>query len=100
MTEWRNVATVNPLDTTGTATVTVNQLTAAVSTSAATTVANELVITSMASPTTGMSIAQGAGFTSLLNDPVNGLTSEYRSTSLRPSPPRPSPARWRPRVRL
>jgi hypothetical protein len=79
MTEWRNVATVNPLDTTGTATFTVNQLTAAVSTTAATTMANELVITSMVfTNQPGMTITQGAGFTSLLNDPINGLTSEYR----------------------
>ena len=79
MTEWRNVATVNPLDQTGTATVTTNQLTATVSTSAATTVANELVITSDAfTNKPGMTVTQGAGWTSLLNDPVNGLSSEYR----------------------
>src|SRR4029077_18081727 len=46
LTEWRNVATASPLDTTGTTTVNTNQLTATVSTSPATTAANDLVITS------------------------------------------------------
>jgi hypothetical protein len=79
MTEWRNVATVNPLDQTGTTTVTTNQLTATVTTSGAMTVANELVITSDAfTNKPGMAITQGAGWNSLLNDPTNGLSSEYR----------------------
>ena len=79
MTEWRNVATVNPLDQTGTTTVTTNQLTGTVTTSGATTAANELVITSDAfANKAGMVISQGAGWTNLLNDPINGLSSAYR----------------------
>jgi hypothetical protein len=79
LTEWRNVATVNPLDQTGTTTVTTNQLTGTVSTSAATGAANELVITSSAfANQAGMVVNQGVGWTSLLNDPVNGIASAYR----------------------
>jgi hypothetical protein len=80
MTEWRNVATVNPLDLTGTTLVTTNQLTATVSTApTATATANELVITSDAfTNKAGMVISQGAGWNNLLNDPINGLSSAYR----------------------
>jgi hypothetical protein len=79
LTEWRNVATVNPLDQTGTATVTTNQLTGTVTTGGSTTAANELVITSDAfANKAGMVITQGAGWTNLLNDPINGLSSAYR----------------------
>jgi hypothetical protein len=79
MTEWRNVATASPLDRTGTTLVTTDQLTATVMTSGATTLANELVITSDAfTNKAGMTITQGAGWSSLLSDPINGLSSEYR----------------------
>lgn len=79
MSEWRNVATVNPLDQTGTTTITTNQLTGTVSTSAATGTANELVVTSSAfASQAGMIVNQGAGWTSLVNDPINGLASAYR----------------------
>ncbi|HEY8816625.1 MAG TPA: hypothetical protein VIP57_16190, partial [Candidatus Dormibacteraeota bacterium] len=79
MTEWRNVATVNPLDQTGTTTVTTNQLTGTVSTSAATSAANELVITSSAfANQAGMVVNQGVGWNNLLNDPTNGIASAYR----------------------
>jgi len=79
LTEWRNVAAAAPLDQTGTATVTSNALTATVSTGGATTAANELVITSDAlAAQAGMAISPGAGWTSLVNDPTNGLVSEYR----------------------
>jgi hypothetical protein len=79
LTEWRNVAAASPLDQTGTATVTSNALTATVSTSGPTTSANELVITSDAlAVQAGMVITPGVGWTSLLNDPTNGLVSEYR----------------------
>src|SRR4029077_12965644 len=79
LTEWRNVAIASPLDTTGTTTVNTNQLTATVSTSLATTAANDLVITSDALLTSaGMTIVPAAGWTSLVNDPTNGLSSEYR----------------------
>ena len=79
MTEWRNVATVNPLDQTGTTTVTTNQLTGTVSTSVATSAANELVITSSAfANQAGMVVNQGVGWNNLLNDPTNGIASAYR----------------------
>jgi hypothetical protein len=79
LTEWRNVASASPLDQTGTTTVTSNALTATVSTSGATTAANELVITSGAlAVQAGMAISPGIGWTSLVNDPTNGLVSEYR----------------------
>ena len=79
LTEWRNVAAVNPLDQTGTTTVTTNQLTGAVSTAGATSAANELVITSSAfANQPGMVVNQGAGWNNLLNDPVNGIASAYR----------------------
>jgi hypothetical protein len=59
--------------------VTTDQLTATVMTSGATTLANELVITSDAfTNKAGMTITQGAGWSSLLSDPINGLSSEYR----------------------
>jgi hypothetical protein len=79
LTEWRNVAIALPLDQTGTTTVTSNALTATVSSSGATTVANELVIASDAlAVQAGMAITPGIGWTSLVNDPTNGLVSEYR----------------------
>jgi hypothetical protein len=79
LTEWRNVATVNPLDQTGTTTITANALNGTVSTGAATTAANELAITSSAfANKAGMTINQGAGWNSLLNDPINGIASAYR----------------------
>jgi hypothetical protein len=79
VTEWRNVATVAPLDRTGTRTVAANQLTATVSTAAAMTVANELVITSDSfNPQAGQTITPAAGWNGLVNDPPNGLSAEYR----------------------
>jgi len=90
LTEWRNVAAVNPLDQTGTTTVTTNQLSATVTTSAPTSVANELVITSSAfASKAGMSINQGAGWNSLVNDPTNGLASAYRLDLLAGTPSEP-----------
>jgi hypothetical protein len=79
MTEWRNVATVLPLDRTGTATVNPKGTTATISTSAATTVANELVITDNGFGfQAGQTITQGGGWNSLINDTTNGFTAEYR----------------------
>lgn len=79
MTEWSNVATASPLDVTGNATVGSNQLTATVSTSAATSAANELVITSTSfSQQVGQVIVPGTGWTSLLNDTTTGLASDVR----------------------
>jgi hypothetical protein len=73
------VATVAPLDRTGIRTVTPNQLTATVSTSAANTVANDLVITvdGFASKP-AQTVTGAAGWSSIANDPTNGLSSEYR----------------------
>jgi hypothetical protein len=79
MTEWRNVATVAPLDRTGTRTVAANALTATVSTGAALTVANELVVTSDSfNPQAGQVITPAAGWNGLVNDPPNGFSAEYR----------------------
>lgn len=78
MSEWRNAATTNPLDQTGTL-GTGSALTATVSTSAATTMADDLVITdfgpAVQSPQT---YTPAAGWTSLANDMPNGFASEYR----------------------
>ena len=79
MTEWRNVLAVLPLDRTGTSIVGSNQLNATISTSAATTVANELVITGDGFATqAGQTITQGASWNNLTNDVVSGFSSEYR----------------------
>src|SRR5258706_144932 len=79
MTEWRNVAAVSPLDRTGTLTVSSNQLTATISTSAATTMANELVITDDGfNHSVGQTVLPGAGWNSLLSDVANGIRAEYR----------------------
>lgn len=80
MTEWRNVATVNPLDTTGNFAVGANQLSATVSTGAATAAANELVITAdgVVEGVAGQTLTTPAGWTSLANDPPDGFSAEYR----------------------
>ena len=79
MSEWRNVATVSPLDQTGTLTAASNQLTATISTSGATTVANELAITDDGfNHVAGQTVLPGAGWTSLINDVPNGFSAEYR----------------------
>jgi hypothetical protein len=79
LTEWRNVAFSSPLDTTGTLGTNSSQSSATVSTSAATTVANELVITDFGlevqSPQT---YTRAAGWTSAVSDQPNGFASEYR----------------------
>jgi hypothetical protein len=78
--EWRNVAAVNPLDQTGNFSVGANQLTATVSTAGATTLANDLVITNdgMLEGQAGQTISNPAGWNSLANDPTDGFSSEYR----------------------
>ncbi len=77
MSEWRNVAAVVPL--TGTQTVATNQLTATVSTSAATPVANELVITGDGFAENGaQTVNLGASWSNLANDATNGFGSAYR----------------------
>jgi hypothetical protein len=79
MTEWRNVATTTPLDTSGTAAVTPNNTSATVSTAAATTVANDLVITDFGPAVQApQTYTHGAGWTSLVSDMPNGFASEYR----------------------
>src|SRR5258706_16339472 len=79
MTEWRNVAAVSPLDRTGTLTVSSNQLTATISTSAATTMANELVITDDGfNHSAGQTVLPGAGCNILLSDVANCIRAEYR----------------------
>jgi len=79
LSEWQNVATVSPLDKTGTRLVTTNQLSATVSTSAATAGANELVITAGSfNKLAGQTYTPGAGWNSLANDPTNGFSGEYR----------------------
>ena len=79
MTEWTGVATVSPLDKTGTATFGSNQASATIATSAATTSPNELVITDVGfNPQAGQTYTRGAGWNSLNNDVTNGFGSEYR----------------------
>ncbi len=78
--EWANVAAVNPVDTTGNFAVGANQLTATVSTAGNTTLANDLVITvdGILEGQVGQTVSNPAGWNSLANDPTDGFTSEYR----------------------
>ncbi|HXC76322.1 MAG TPA: hypothetical protein VNU19_04660 [Candidatus Acidoferrum sp.] len=77
MSEWRNVAAVVPI--TGTQVVASNQLTGTVSTSAATPVANELVITAEGfNENAAQTINLGASWNTLANDATNGFGSAYR----------------------
>ena len=79
MSEWRNVATVSPLDQSGTTTVGANQLTATISTGGATSAANDLVITADGFvPQAGQTVSPGAGWNSLANDQPKGFRAEYR----------------------
>jgi hypothetical protein len=79
LSEWRNALAVAPLDRTGTLNLNSNQSSATLSTSAATTSANDLVITvfgpEIKSPQT---YTPGAGWNSLVSDMPNGFASEYR----------------------
>jgi hypothetical protein len=80
MTEWNGVATALPLDRTGTVT-TGSQGSVTVSTAPlATTVANELVITSFgyASGGSGNSFTSAGGWSSLVNNSNNYFSSDYR----------------------
>jgi hypothetical protein len=78
--EWSNVATVNPVDTTGNFAVGANQLTATVLTNAATSGAGDLVITAdgVLEGVAGQTLTIPAGWSSLANDPVDGFSAEYR----------------------
>jgi hypothetical protein len=81
MTEWSGVALAAPLDQTGTAMVAAAGKNATISTSGATSSANELVITNVGfNPQgAGNTYTPGAGWNSLTNDPTNGFSSEYRT---------------------
>jgi hypothetical protein len=78
--EWSGVAIASPLDQTGIATFNSNQASATVSTSGATTAANELVITDVgtSSQQSPESFTPQAGWTSLFNDTNNEFSSQYR----------------------
>ncbi|HEY4913085.1 MAG TPA: pilus assembly protein TadG-related protein [Candidatus Dormibacteraeota bacterium] len=78
--EWSNVATVNPLDTTGNFANGASQLSATVSTAAATSTANELVITDdgLIEAQVGQTITHPVGWNSLANDPTDGFNADYR----------------------
>ena len=81
MTEWNGVMAVAPLDRTGSTTISAAQPTATVSTSAAMTAANELVITNVgfAPAGGGNTYTAGAGWGGLVKDAANGYASENRS---------------------
>ncbi|HYM96487.1 MAG TPA: hypothetical protein VET26_04245, partial [Candidatus Sulfotelmatobacter sp.] len=79
LSEWSGVATAGALDQAGTLTVSTNQATVTLSTSGATTAANELVITSVGPVAQAQTITQAAGWTSLTNDGPRGFSSEYRT---------------------
>ena len=80
MSEWSGVAAASPLDATGTLTVNSNQASVIISTSTATTAANDLVITDVGSSSSQSpeSYSPGAGWTSLVNDSNNEFSSQYR----------------------
>ena len=79
MTEWRNVVAAAPLDRTGTLAVNANQASVTLSTGAATTQADELVITDFGPEIKAAQVyTRGAGWTSLVSDMPNGFASEYR----------------------
>ena len=78
-TEWTG-ALAAPLDRTGSTAVAVATTTTANATSAATTAANELVITDEAYRIpAGQTFTPAATYTTLVNDPTNGFSSEYRA---------------------
>ena len=79
LTEWKNVSTVTPLDRTGSAAVTTATNSTTVSTSAPTTVANELAITDIGSSRNGTAYTLGAGWTNLFTDVPLGTASDYRA---------------------
>jgi hypothetical protein len=78
LSEWRNAAAA-PLERTGTVAVNPAALSATVSTTGATTVANELVITDDGfKPVAGQTVSAAGGWTPVANDVVNGFHAEYR----------------------
>lgn len=79
LSEWRNVAAASPLDQSGNTPVATSQSSATVSTSAATTAANDLVITDVGPAVqAGQVYTPGAGWTSMFNDMASGFAGEYR----------------------
>ncbi len=79
MTEWRNVIAAAPLDRTGTVAVNSNQLSATVMTAAATTQADELVITDFGPGVKALqTYTPAAGWNSLVSDMPDGFAAEYR----------------------
>ena len=79
LTEWSGVAISSPLDQTGTLAQTATTITAINSTSGATAQADELVITNDGYKISGgQTFTPQGGWTSLLNDPTHGFSSEYR----------------------
>jgi hypothetical protein len=79
MTEWRNVVAAASLDRTGTLAANANQASVTLSTGAATTQANELVITDLGPEVKAAQVyTRGAGWTSLVSDMPNGFATEYR----------------------
>ena len=79
ITEWKNVSKAAPLDKTGTVDVTVNSFTGTVSTSAATTLGNELAIVNGGfTANAAQVITPAAGWTSIVSDPTDGYSSQYR----------------------
>jgi hypothetical protein len=79
MTEWTGVDTVSPLDQTGILAVPPNQTSVTISTSGATAVGNELVVTDVGLQVkAAQAYTPGAGWTNLVSDQPNGFASEYR----------------------
>jgi hypothetical protein len=79
LTEWKNVSKVTPLERTGSASVAVATLSTTISTSAATSVPNELVISNVGWSRNGTTYTRGAGWSSLLSDTTLGTASDYRA---------------------
>jgi len=80
LTEWNGVATASSLDQTGTFATATTSTAATISTSGATAVANELVITNDGfKVSAGHIFTPGAAWNSLVNDATNGFGSEYRA---------------------
>jgi hypothetical protein len=78
LSEWRNVAAATPLEQSGNQLVPTSQSSATVSTTAATTVANDLVITDVGPAVQAAQVyTPGAGWTSMFNDMTNGFAGEY-----------------------
>jgi hypothetical protein len=79
LTEWLGVATVSPLDQSGSTVVSVATTTTANATSGALVQPSELVITNDGFKiAAGQTFTRGAGWTALVNDAIRGFGSEYR----------------------